>query len=67
MQPTVPRRERQVVAGQEQRGREMERVAASQLARDRELGGVLRERRIDFDDAEGRPLGAYGPGSMCVS
>jgi hypothetical protein len=45
----------------------MERVAASQLARDRELGGVLRERRIDFDDAEGRPLGAYAPGSLRVS
>jgi len=40
----------------------VEGVEAAEIALQGERGGVLRERSIDLDDAEGGPLVLNGPG-----
>lgn len=61
MELPVPGGDDEVVAWQNERRGEMERIEAAQVPVKRELGGVLDDGLVDLDNAECRPLLPHGP------
>ena len=56
----IPGDQNDVIARQHERGREVQRIQATQVPVDRKSRSMLDERLVDFDDSERRPLLPHG-------